>query len=73
MFRFITTFVLLLAAIRASAADVDYARDIKPILKERCYSCHGALKQNGRIRVDTVQAMLHGGKAGAIIKLQGAP
>ncbi|HYF00085.1 MAG TPA: PSD1 and planctomycete cytochrome C domain-containing protein [Planctomycetota bacterium] len=40
---------------------VDYLRDVKPVLKERCYACHGALKQKGKLRVDTVAAMLKGG------------
>jgi cytochrome c553 len=30
----------------------DYQRDIKPILHERCASCHGALKQKGNLRLD---------------------
>ena len=32
---------------------VDYAKDIKPLLKERCYACHGALKQKAGLRLDT--------------------
>lgn len=49
----------------AVAADpVDYVRDIKPILKERCYSCHGALKQKGSLRLDTVALIAKGGKSG---------
>ena len=53
----------------ASAADpVDYARDIKPLLKERCYACHGALKQKGKLRLDTVAAMTTGGNSGPAIK-----
>ncbi|MDF1751776.1 MAG: PSD1 and planctomycete cytochrome C domain-containing protein [Verrucomicrobiales bacterium] len=36
----------------------DYLKDIKPVLKERCYSCHGALKQKGNLRVDTAAQML---------------
>src|SRR5262245_48982844 len=42
---------------------VDYGRDVKPLLRERCYACHGALKQKGKLRTDTVAAMT---KAGAI-------
>jgi hypothetical protein len=49
---------MLLAPQVASAAEpVDYARDVKPLLRERCFSCHGALKQNGKLRLDTVKAM----------------
>lgn len=36
----------------------DYLKEIKPVLKERCYSCHGALKQKSDLRVDTVAEML---------------
>ncbi|WP_395743323.1 PSD1 and planctomycete cytochrome C domain-containing protein [Prosthecobacter sp.] len=31
---------------------VDYTKDIKPLLKERCVSCHGTVKQKGDLRLD---------------------
>ena len=31
---------------------VDYVKDIKPLLKERCISCHGTVKQKGDLRLD---------------------
>ena len=37
--------VLVLAGSAPSAQAVDYGRDVKPILAERCYSCHGAIRQ----------------------------
>jgi mono/diheme cytochrome c family protein len=38
----------------ALAADpVDYRKDVKPLLQERCYACHGALAQKGKLRVDS--------------------
>lgn len=43
-------------------------RDIKPILQVRCYPCHGALKQQSSLRLDTVQLMLEGGDSGPAIK-----
>ena len=43
---------------------VDYVSDIKPILKERCFACHGALKQEGELRLDTVALMSKGGDSG---------
>jgi hypothetical protein len=52
----------------AGAADaVDYTRDIKPILKERCFACHGALKQKAKLRLDTAAAMRKGGRHGPAI------
>ncbi|MCH2200773.1 MAG: DUF1553 domain-containing protein [Fuerstiella sp.] len=40
---------------------VDYESDLKPLLRNRCYSCHGALRQEADLRLDTVAAMLSGG------------
>jgi hypothetical protein len=37
----------------ASASAADYLSDIKPLLKARCYACHGALKQKADLRLDT--------------------
>lgn len=48
----------------ADAAAVDYLRDIKPVLKERCFACHGALKQESELRVDTGEAIRRGGDSG---------
>lgn len=45
----------------------DYRQDIKPVLKTRCYACHGALKQEGGLRVDTGAAIIRGGDSGAVI------
>ena len=44
-FRLAVFAVVLIAAPLVAAEPVDYVRDIKPIFKERCYACHGALKQ----------------------------
>lgn len=55
-------------ATRASATDaVDYARDIKPLLAARCYACHGALRQQSGLRLDTAAAVLVGGEQGPAI------
>jgi cytochrome c553 len=45
-------FALLLAFSTRAAAVVDYEKDIKPLLKERCVSCHGSVKQKGDLRLD---------------------
>lgn len=59
---------LLGLALPAVAADrVDYLRDVKPVLAARCYACHGALKQEGKLRLDTVEFIRKGGKHGPAI------
>jgi hypothetical protein len=60
--------VLLLSAgpLRADE-NVDYLRDIKPILKARCFACHGALKQKGKLRLDTAELMRKGGRHGPAV------
>ncbi|MEQ9067121.1 MAG: c-type cytochrome domain-containing protein, partial [Gimesia chilikensis] len=48
-----------------SAADsVDYLKQIKPLLRTKCQSCHGALKQNSSFRVDTAEFLRKGGDSG---------
>tara|TARA_R110002072_G_scaffold233795_1_gene391370 strand:- start:44173 stop:47409 length:3237 start_codon:yes stop_codon:yes gene_type:complete len=35
----------------------DYLELVKPVLKARCYACHGALKQEADLRLDTAAAI----------------
>src|SRR4051794_32532959 len=50
------------------AAPVDYVREIKPILAENCYKCHGASQQKGGLRMDTAASAKKGGDAGAMFQ-----
>ena len=47
---------------------IDYARDIRPILARRCYSCHGVLKQEGGLRLDNGASIVQGGKSGPAVE-----
>ncbi len=59
---------LILSATVASADDaVDYTKHIKPVLRERCYACHGVLKQEGGLRLDTAALAIKGGDSGPAI------
>ena len=58
----------LVNALTAATAPVDYLRDVKPILKQYCYRCHGASQQKGGMRADTVAFLREGGDVGAAIK-----
>ena len=44
-----------------------YLKSVKPILQSRCFACHGALKQEANLRLDTVASMLQGGDSGRAI------
>ena len=57
--------ILLLG--NSARAEPDYAKEIKPLLKARCYACHGALKQKSGLRLDTVAMMRKGGESGNVI------
>src|SRR5690606_15539166 len=37
---------------------------IRPVLVERCYDCHGADWQGSDLRLDSLEAIAKGGKAG---------
>ena len=63
----ISALSLLIAFTADPAADVDYLRDVKPVLTARCYSCHGALKSESSLRLDTVAAMIAGGDGGPVV------
>ena len=44
-----------------------YTSKIRPLLAERCFSCHGGLKQEAGLRLDTVGLMLEGGESGSVV------
>jgi Protein of unknown function (DUF1553)/Protein of unknown function (DUF1549)/Planctomycete cytochrome C len=50
-----------------SKVPVDYLKQVKPILTQRCVTCHGVLKPRGGLRLDTVASVLKGGKSGAAV------
>ncbi len=46
---------------------VAYSDVVKPILETKCYSCHGANKQKGGLRMDDSLKLMKGGKDGKVI------
>ena len=65
--RFCSLMVVLALAATAAAAAPDYLRDVKPILARRCFACHGALKQESILRLDTRAMIVAGGEGGPAI------
>ena len=72
----VAAFVLTaMANLQPAAADeaVDFARDIRPILEENCWHCHGADEQESGLRLDRRAAKLKGGDYGLATVVRGDP
>lgn len=50
-----------------SAFAVDFDREIRPLLQERCIECHGETKQKGELRLDAKSFAFKGGHDGPSI------
>lgn len=48
-------------------ASIDFVRDVKPILAQHCYACHGPEKQRGQLRLDRKIDAFKGGDSGVVI------
>jgi uncharacterized membrane protein len=44
-----------------------YSDLVQPILESKCYSCHNASKQKGKLRLDGAEHILKGGKNGIVL------
>ncbi|MDE0126237.1 MAG: DUF1549 domain-containing protein, partial [Bryobacterales bacterium] len=68
--RVACTIALALCALSASAQtpDVDFRRDIEPILRQRCKGCHGESVQSAGLRLDNRRDAVRGGQSGAAIR-----
>src|SRR5262245_35371768 len=42
-----------------------FEKEIRPLLAEKCWNCHGEKKQEGGLRLDSRAAILKGGDGGA--------
>jgi Protein of unknown function (DUF1553)/Protein of unknown function (DUF1549)/Planctomycete cytochrome C len=66
------SFLLFLAAAGRTAAvspaDAEFfEKQVRPVLSEHCWSCHGPMKQTAGLRLDSRAAILKGGESGPAI------
>jgi hypothetical protein len=52
---------------RADNDRLVYTGIVKPILASSCVSCHGEIKQKKKLRLDSLAAIMKGGKGGAVV------
>jgi hypothetical protein len=52
----------------AAGHAVDFAKEVEPLLRRACVSCHGPDKQRGGLRLDDGAAALRGGNSGPAYK-----
>ena len=45
-----------------------YTDIIQPLLQNKCYGCHGANKQKGKLRMDQTDLLMKGGKDGVVVE-----
>lgn len=74
-YAFFASSALLAAALRASVAPTppDFEREVRPILADNCFKCHGMDKAEHRLRLDLREAALKGGKSGYPAIVPGKP
>ena len=65
--RLLASALVLCAASAAPAADDFFEKNVRPVLVEKCLSCHSAEKPKGGLRLDTRERMLQGGDGGAVV------
>jgi mono/diheme cytochrome c family protein len=72
--RFALPLLLLLPAV-ATAAEVQFNRDVRPILSENCFACHGPdqKKVKGKLRLDVERSAKGEAKSGAAAVVPGDP
>ena len=51
---------------------VDFRQQVRPILEQRCFACHGALKQEADLRLDSATAIHQGSSSGPVIDTKAA-
>jgi len=57
-----------LALAAQAVGPVDFERDIRPLLAERCWSCHAGTDPKAGLRLDTREGALAGGREGPAVR-----
>jgi len=58
---------LVLNAVHAAPPEIDFAKDVHPILAARCNGCHSAASRQGKLAVTTRDDLVQGGVSGPAV------
>lgn len=59
--------LLLVPTVVLGSDETGYQRDVKPLLQQKCVPCHGAIQQNGGLRLDAGKLIHAGGESGVAL------
>lgn len=68
-----TKLLTILLLVTPLFADVDFSRDVQPILNKNCIACHGGVKEAGEVSFIFRDQVLGKGKSGKIVVVPGKP
>jgi hypothetical protein len=73
--RLYLNMILAICLAPAALAELGFNRDVRPILSEKCFACHGldAEHRKGELRLDLPEAAYGKGESGAIAIVPGDP
>src|SRR5437764_1153366 len=64
----LTVVFAISAAVRSAAADgPDFSKDVAPILTKYCSGCHSDTSREGKLSLQSYEAILKGGAKGGVI------
>ena len=63
-FRIVAAVCAVMLTARGEDPVAQFEREVKPVLEENCYKCHGPDKQKGGLRLDQRTGMMTGGESG---------
>ncbi len=66
--RWIASFLLLAGVAFGQDKQLDYQRDVHPLLAAKCFACHGGDKRSGGLSLRDYESMMQGGRSGAIVQ-----
>lgn len=64
--------LMVLSSFAWAEDSADYLNRVKPVLQSRCFACHGVLKQEGGLRLDTAALAVKGGDSGPAVMAKDA-